>query len=176
MKNIKPVPSTQKISRRFERGFQQFLHGHIEEVFQKTPGLSCRAKVSLLNSKKLRCTPLSIRGIQHVTKDFGRQKRNKYLTKYWQAHISVNSIFRALFSFCLWWSLLYIMHRFRLQWITSYALDWTLKQSNLWEVSYGIPGPATNLTSFTDQWKEKQFTFPHLWHTWAVHSHGQVQC
>lgn len=59
----------QKIIRRFKRGFQEVLHGHIRKFLQKSPGLSCTATVGLLISMKLRCTPLSIRGFQHVTKD-----------------------------------------------------------------------------------------------------------
>lgn len=64
-------------------------------------GLSCRAKVGLLVSMKLRYTPLSSRGIQLVTKDFPGQNRSKRLTKYGKAHVLgkcyLQSCFQLLF-------------------------------------------------------------------------------
>lgn len=65
-------------------------------VLPENSGLSYRARVGLLISMKLICTPQSVRGIQHMTKDFPGQNRNFVIVKYWKANIFVNTIFRAI--------------------------------------------------------------------------------
>lgn len=61
-----------------KKHFQEVLPGHIEELLPKHSGLSCRARVGLLISVKLRCTSQSGRDVQHMTADLPTQNRSKY--------------------------------------------------------------------------------------------------